>query len=56
MKMYISFSDLFLWIASEEGRARSAENVSIHTSFSYGLYKKKAAQRETQRETGKHRE
>ena len=33
---------LFLWIAAEEGRARSAETFSIYNSLSYGLRKKKA--------------
>ena len=33
---------LFLWIAAEEGRARSADIFSIYNSLSYGLRKKKA--------------
>ena len=36
---------LFLWIAAEEGRARSAETFSIYNSLSYGLRKKGRAQR-----------
>ena len=35
----------FLWIAAEEGRARSGETFSIYNSLSYGLRKKKTAQR-----------
>ena len=31
--------------SDDKGRARSAENVSIHISFSYGMFKKKAAHR-----------
>ena len=34
---------LFLWIAAEEGRARSAETFSIYYSLSYELRKKKEA-------------